>query len=154
MTDNRGGTRNLFVDNRTFLYVEVISSLIKDNSFALGKGATGKYQTDFYDFGDDRGRYMSEVGFLNTLLFSGILGVIIYFIFLFTVSFYAIYQSNNWLSKIFGLFIAFRWNLFFIEEFTLFDLNFFFYWILLGVVSSKAFRSMNDSELAAYLKLI
>lgn len=154
ITNDRGETRNLFEDNRTFLYAEVITSLLKNNNLVFGEGAVGKYKSDRYDFGDNRGRYMSEVGFLNTLLFSGILGVVLYFCFIFTVSFYALYRSNNWLSKMIGLFIAFRWILFFIEEITLFNLNFFFYWILLGLVSTNEFRKMNDLEVKSFFQEI
>jgi len=152
--DNKGQTRNYLEDNRTFLYAEVLLSLQKNGNLILGEGATGKYKSDFYDFGDRRGRYMSEIGFLNTLLFSGIIGLIIQSVFLFLVSYYALYKSNNWLSKMLGLFIASRWLIFFVEEYTLFDLNFFFYWVLLGIVSTNEFRSMTDSEIKNFFQKI
>lgn len=148
--DNKGQTRNYLEDNRTFLYAEVLFSLQRNGTLLLGEGATGKYKSDYYDFGDKRGRYMSEIGFLNTLLFSGIVGLLILSAFLFIVSYYALYKSNNWLCKMLSLFIASRWLIFFIEEYTLFDLNFFFYWILLGLLSTNAFRSMTDSEIKEF----
>ncbi|SHG28883.1 hypothetical protein SAMN05443549_103138 [Flavobacterium fluvii] len=148
--DNIGQERNYLDDNRTFLYAEVLSSLERKGNLILGEGAVGKYKSNYFDFGDRRGRYMSEIGFLNTLLFSGIIGFLIIFLFLFIVSYYALYKSNNWLSKMFGLFIACRWIIFFVEEFTLFDLNFFFYWILLGLISTNKFRSMKDSEVKMF----
>jgi hypothetical protein len=138
-------------DTRSFLYVEVINSLIKNNKLIAGEGGSGKYQSDVFDYlGDNRGRYGSEVGFLNTLLYSGIIGVILYAIMLYAASFIAIYRSNNWLCKMLGLYITFRWMIFFIEEFTQFDLNFLFLWITIGLVSSTRFRLMSDNRLKLY----
>lgn len=153
ISDSKGGTRNLFEDTRTFLFVDVFTSLQSNNNLVIGEGAVGKYKTDRYSF-DDRGRYMTEVGFLNTLLFSGLIGVFIFFIFLIVVSYFAIYRSNNYLCKMLGLLISFRWVLFFVEEFTLFDLNFFFYWIIIGLISSNKFRKLSNNDVKLMLSRI
>jgi len=155
MIDNEGQLeQNFMADTRTGLYVDVLSSLSQSENWLLGEGAGGKYQTERFDYlGDGRGRYGSEVGILNILLYHGIIGVVIYFLLLFSVSFIAIKRSNNILAKMLGLFIAFRWTYAFIEEFTQYDLNFYFFWIVMGLVSSASFREMNDDEIRNYLEL-
>ena len=148
-----GDEESLTADTRTFLYVEVFKSLLTTGNLVVGEGGSGKYKSDYFDtVGDHRGRYSSEVGFLNVLLYSGIIGLIIYFLILFLSSYYAIYKSNNFLCKMLGLLISARWSLFFIEEFTSFDLNTLFTWITIGLVSSIAFRSLTDNELKLYFK--
>ena len=49
-----------------------------------------------------------------------------------------------------GLFIASRFLLSFIEEFTQYDINFYFFWIAIGLVSSTQFRAMSDQQLKTY----
>ena len=115
----------------------------------FGEGGAGKYKSKY--LGDINGwRYGSEVGILNILLYDGIIGVMIYFLLLFAVSFIAIYRSNNYLSKLLGLFIASRFLLSFIEEFTQYDMNFYFFWIAVGMVSSSHFRKISDEQLKKY----
>lgn len=155
-TDNLGNEENLMTDTRTFLYVEILSSLKNSGNWIIGEGAAGSYESEwFYDDGGaiEGKRYGCEVGILNILMRFGIIGVIIYFCLLFSVSYYAIYFSSNLLSKLLGLFIAFRWTYSFVEEFTTFDLNFYFFWLIIGLVSSVAFRSLNDTEIRNYLNI-
>lgn len=156
-TNKEGKEENLVADTRTFLYEEVLSNFIYTGNWLLGEGAAGSYKSDrFYNTGgaiDDK-RYSSEVGILNVLLKNGIVGVVIYFLLLFIASFIAINYSNNTLSKLLGLFIGFRWLYSFLEEFTQFDLNFLFFWIVIGLISSESFRKMNNKEIMVTFKSI
>ena len=143
---------NLIQDTRTGLYVEVLSSVMENKTLLFGGGATEKYKSDlFITIDDGRGRYGAEVGFLNTLLYAGILGVLLYFIILITACYYAINYSNSFLSKMLGVFIAFRWVLFFIEDITKYDLNFYFLWIAIGMCFSTQFRMQTDDDLKKWL---
>ncbi len=153
--DKEGKQEDLAGDTRTFLYVDVFSTLNRTGHWLIGEGAAGKYDTLFFDdLGDGRGRYSSEVGLLNILLYNGFIGVTIYSLLIFIVSRIAITKSNNIISKLLGLLIAFRWLLSFIEEFTLFDLNFYFFWIMIGLVSSNIFRKMTDKEIKLFFQSI
>lgn len=156
-TMNRSGDEeNLMTDTRTFLYVEVLSSISNSGNWVIGESAIGSYETDwFYDEGGAmKGkRYGSEVGVLNNLMRNGVIGVVIYFLLLVTVSYNAIQNSNNFLAKVLGLFIAFRWTYSFVEEFTHYDLNFYFFWIVVGLVSSKQFRTMSDLDIKKFMEL-
>jgi hypothetical protein len=153
--DKDGKSEDLASDSRTFLYVDIFSTLTRTGHLLIGEGAAGKYDTVLFDYlGDGRGRYSSEVGILNILLYNGLIGVIIYTLLLFTISRIAITQSNNMLCKLIGLFIAFRWLISFIEEFTDFDLNFYFFWIALGLVSNYTFRKLTDKEIKLFFQSI
>ena len=150
-TIKNGEEADIFQDTRTFLYEEVFLSLNNSGHFIFGEGAAGKYKSRYFTDNNNKGlRNGSEVGILNILLYDGIIGVLVYFLLLFTVSYIAIAKSNNYLSKLLGLFIASRFFISFIEEFTQYDLNFYFFWLAIGLVSSNQFRAMSDKELKKY----
>lgn len=154
INSSSGEEESMTYDSRTFLYVEVLSSLKSSGNILIGEGSSGKYKSDYFDYlGDGRGRYGSEVGILNILLYNGIIGVAIYFLLLFSVSHFAINNSNNILAKLLGLYIAFRWTYSFVEEFTDYDINFYFVWLAIGLISTSQFRKMNDNEIIIFLKL-
>lgn len=147
-----GVESNLLVDNRTFLYVETISSMKNISNWIFGKGASGNYETSF--FGDEGGgvntygnRYASEVGILNIFLHQGLLGCLIYMFLIFKITKNALIKSKNNLIKMIAILLAFRWPLSFVEELTQYDLNFVFFWIMLGVISSKIFCNLTDDDL-------
>ncbi len=140
----------LGTDSRTFLYVEVLQSINKSGNYIFGSGMAEGYESIVIEVSNgtyNNKRYSCEVGILNILMQSGLIGVLIYFLVLFKVSLIAINQSSNMLSKILGLYIAFRWFLFFIEEMTQYDLNFYFFWLAIGLVSSNEFRAMDDKQI-------
>ena len=142
---------DLTADTRTFLYIEVLSSMYKNNSFIIGEGGCGSYESPFFSRNEPliktHGRYSSEVGFLNALLHTGLIGVLIYLTILIYVVYLGINKSKNFLCKMLALFIAFRWILFFIEDYTKFDLNYFYHWMTIGMCFSKEFRNLTDNQL-------
>jgi hypothetical protein len=138
---------DLKADTRTFLYVDVINSISKRKTWLMGEGANGGYETDSFDSLGTRGRMGCEVGILNVLLFLGVFGVLIYSLIFFYASFLAVYYSNSYLLKIIGIFVAFRWTYSWVEEFSDFDMNFFFLWMMIGFCFSKSARKMNDIEI-------
>jgi len=145
---------SLISDTRTFLYVEVLASMQNNNSFLFGEGATGKYKSDYFSgllSVHDKYRTSSEVGILNLLLWSGVLGIFLFFLFLFAVSNFGINNSNNTLCKMASVYISCHWFLMFLEEFSYFDLNNLVFWIAIGLVLSKKFRSLSDSEIKSMI---
>lgn len=153
--DSSGREISMSGDTRTFLYREVISSVMDSGHWLLGESSSGSYRSIFFfDTGGAMNgrRSLSEVGILNIFLYHGIIGVIVYCLLLYFVSSTAISNSNNYLSKMFGIVIASRWLFSFIEEFTLFDMNFFFFWLIMGYVSTNSFRSMTDREVALFFQ--
>lgn len=156
ISDSGGEDEDLMFDSRTFLYTEVFLSINSTTEIVIGKSAIGSYKTDFFDDGIggtiNGKRFGSEVGMLNIFMRYGLVGVIIYSLLIFVVSWYAINRSNNILAKMLGLFIAFRFTYSFIEEFTQYDLNFYFFWVAIGLVSSSRFRNMDEDEIKNYLQ--
>lgn len=158
ITSVGGGERtisDLSSDTRTFLYDEVFRSMAyKDSSFIFGEGAASGYQTIFFDSSavNSRGRYSSEVGFLNMVHSSGGIGVFLYALILFISAYYAINRSNNFLCKMLGLFLAFHWVIYFIEDVTKLDINYFFVWVAIGLCLSNTFRALNDEQVKQFFK--
>lgn len=147
-----GNKENLTADTRTFLYKECLSSMDTKDSFIFGEGGCGKYHSIFFKnklFGANR--YASEVGALNTLLYSGIIGLILYWLVFVFASYKAINDSDNILCKLLGLFIIFRWDYFFVEEFTSFNTNYFFLWLMIGMCLTPQFRRMTDEEICEWI---
>lgn len=143
-----GESDNMLADTRTLLYRENLTSMDKHNSFLFGEGGCGKYESlIFKNNVIGAYRYASEVGFLNTLLYSGVIGVLLYGLIFYKASRLAICYSNNVLVKLMGIFIIFRWDYFFVEEFTKFNTNFFWLWLMIGMCLSPAFRALSDEDL-------
>jgi hypothetical protein len=156
VSDTATTTKNLSSDTRTFLYKEVTFSMLKrDSSFIVGEGGGAAYETDAFSnlTLNERGRYGSEVGFLNTLLYSGAVGVVLYGLMLFVPAYYAINRSSNYLCKMLGLFLAFHWVIFFFEDFTRLDMNYYFIWLVIGLCLSKKFRALTDVEVKQFFNL-
>ena len=141
-------------DTRTFIYNEVVKDVCKQNSIVFGKSPSQPYHSDiFTNFGGaiDGARYSSEVHILNIFLHFGIIGVILFLSFLIHIAYVGLFQSKNSLAKMLALLILSRYILSFIEEFTLYDLNWFFFWLIAGLISSEKFREMSDSEIKHWL---
>jgi hypothetical protein len=143
-----GQEEDFAADTRTFLYEETLQTLSKRNSYLIGEGGAGSYESIFnFDFLLDQRRFGTEVGFLNVILHGGVVGVLLYFVVLSLASYYGVFVSKNWFSKSLGAALACRWCVFFIEDPTAFDMNMFFLWLGIGLSFSKAVRSMSDKEI-------
>jgi hypothetical protein len=151
MAGSNGGEESWTADTRTLLFIDVFNTLKSNNTWVFGEGAVAKYRTESFDNLVHNGaRYETEVGFLNTLLYSGIIGVVLYGGILFCSSFFGMFRSKNYLCKMLSLLIAFRWFTFFLEEFTEFDINFYFLWISIGILMCTKFRNMTDEQLRQF----
>ncbi len=151
VVDGGKESSNLIVDTRTGLYLEVFNSVLSTNTLVFGGGATAKYKTEMFDLGyniDERAG--TEVGFLNTMLYSGIVGVLFYFLILAYAVYLGLNKSNNFYSKMIAMFIAFRWLLFFIEDVTRYDMNLYFLWIAIGMSFSNEFRMLTDQQIKVW----
>lgn len=148
-TDNSSSDRvlNLSNDTRTFLYYEVFRSMDKrGSSLLLGEGGGSAYETEWFDdiVLNYRGRYGSEVGFLNVVLYSGFVGVFLYGVIILLASYFGICRSNNKLSKMIGLMTALHWPIFFIEDRPLLDMNNYLIWMSVGLCFSRSLRRLTD----------
>lgn len=142
---------NLTSDTRTTLYVDVLLTAQKYNSWLIGRSPARGNETSEPDFqeedmtGRDE-RYGNEVAILNIFTWTGIVGVFLYFLVFYKASYLAINKSNNIFAKIMGIIIAFRWLYAWVEDINYFTLTTFFLWLMLGFCLSKAFREMTNDE--------
>ncbi|MWW25908.1 hypothetical protein [Algibacter lectus] len=148
-------------DTRTFLYVEALGSALKNNYILFGRTPSRGY--DSVSFGNEakfvlktgkQERFGSEVAILNIFTWNGLIGVILYFLVFAKASFLALYRSKNYIVKLLGVFVAFRWAYSFAEEFTIFGLQYIFLWITIGICYSTKFRGMNNTEIKIWASSI
>jgi len=157
-TTSKGTEINLTADSRTFLYEEVLESAIKYKYALFGiTPARGNESETFgyiaqYDLKTGRNeRYSNEVSILNIFTWTGCVGVILYFIIFFRATYLAINKSQNIFMSIIGLYIAFRWMIAWLEDFSTFNLSSVFLWIMISMCISKSFRNMSNNEFTIWI---
>lgn len=155
MVSSKNGDEDLTADTRTNMYEEVLGDLYKTDDIWLGRGSNGKYKTQYdwelvEDFGDERGNV--EVGFLKTLMYTGILGIVIYAIILLMAVYYGTNHTSNTLTKMLATFLACHWVVMFMENMPDYNIYFYFSWVAVGVCFSKKFRALTDSQIKEWLR--
>lgn len=146
---------DLKADTRTFLYVEVLYSTKFFNSWLIGRSPARGNLSEVFGEEDETGRgerLGNEVAILNVFTWTGIIGVILYFIVFFKASYVAINKSNNIFSKMLGLSIAFRWVYAWVEDVNGLTLTSIFLWLTIGLCFSKSFRLMTDDEVKYWVR--
>lgn len=158
-TQSDGKQEDLTADTRTGLYIEVIASAIKNDYVLLGR--TPARGNDSVIFGAEiegltntgkLERYTNEVSILNVFTWTGLIGVILYFLIFMRATYLAIHKSNSWYMKILGVYIAFRWTYAWVEDFSRFDLSYILLWLLLGMCFSTSFRNMTNLEFKYWVR--
>ncbi len=147
---------DLTADTRTSLYIEVLNTAQKYNTWWLGRSpAKGNETVLFSNIASITGkeeRLGNEVAILNIFTWTGIIGVFLYMLVFFRASYLAINKTNNVYSKMLGLYIAFRWLYAWVEDINNFSLNYYMVWIMIGVCISNEFRSMTDQEVKIWVR--
>jgi len=141
---------DLLTDTRTILYEEVILSAFKNDYLIFGRTPARGNDTDFWEdqteISGKNERFSNETGILNTFTWTGIIGMLLYFLVFYKATYLAINKSNNTYSKMIGIFLAFRWLWSWVSEFSAFELGFLSIWILVAMSFSKSFRNMTNNE--------
>ncbi len=155
---DEGGVKeeNLKADTRTFLYIEVIESARKYDYWLIGRSpARGNETVHFADFSEEitgrPERLRNEVGILNVFTWTGVIGIIFFFLVFFKASYMAVFRSANIYTKLVGLYIAFRWVYAWVEDAQGFDMNSFVIWFMIGICLSASFRKMSNAEVKLWL---
>ncbi|WP_405247876.1 hypothetical protein [Cellulophaga sp. Asnod2-G02] len=154
-----GEQEDLTADTRTGLYIEVLSSAILNDYVWLGRtpargndsvlfGAEIEAQTNSGKFE----RYANEVSILNIFTWTGIIGVILYFLVFIKATYLALNKSKSWYMKILALYLCFRWSYAWVEDFSRFDLSYTLLWIIIGMCYSSSFRNMTDREFKYWVR--
>ena len=135
---------NLRSDTRTFLYVDVFRDLKINKAFIFGKGMNAGYAShDFETFN----RLAVEVGFLQVLLKSGIVGFLLYITLIISAIFKALNDSKNLFIQYLGLLLSGYVLMFFIENIVCYNLLNIVFWLTVGMCHSKELRGLNDEEI-------
>jgi hypothetical protein len=135
---------NLRSDTRTFLYVDVFQDLKINNAYIFGKGINAGYTS--YDF-ETFNRLAVEVGFLQILLKTGIVGFLLYISLIISAIFKALNSSENYFMKYLGLLLCGYVLMFFIENIIGFNLFNIIIWTVVGMCHSRELRDLNDKEI-------
>ncbi len=141
---------NLLGDTRSFIYIEVLQTAKKYDSWVLGRSpARGNISDHFgeLDMNNRNERNANEVGILNYFTWMGLIGVILLFLVYYKASTLALFESNNFFAKILGLFVAFRWTYSWAEELNIFHIQYIYLWFMIGLCLSDKFRKMSDKEI-------
>lgn len=148
-------TEEIVADSRTFIYLEVIQSALKNNYVLFGRSPARGNETISFKEEDPTGRgerYRNEVAILNLFTWCGIVGVVIYFLIFYHVSYLGVNRSNNRFSKILGIFLSFRFLYSWVEDVNEFNLNYIVLWMIIGLCYSSKFREMNDNEVKIWVR--
>jgi hypothetical protein len=140
---------NPYADTRTFLYYEVFQDLRLNKAFLFGKGMNAGYASESFGMFN---RQIVEVGFLQMLLKTGIIGCLLYFWIILSAVFKALGKSKSLFMKALGLLIASYLLLFFIENIIAYNLLNIVIWFSIGVCHSQELRELNDQGIGNLFK--
>ena len=145
--------RELSVDTRTFLYVEVYSDLKEAHSLVTGKGSNGTYYSPYFDeTGEDTENRLSvEVGILALLLKGGIISIILYLTLSIAAVYHALFHSNNYIVMSLGFMILLHILILFIANSPDYSVYNYLIWFFTGVCLSKEIRMLSDTEIKTIL---
>lgn len=150
---------SLIEDTRTFLYTEVIGSAINNKYIWFGRTPARGNDTSAFSYIADvkygsgkAERPSNEAAILNTFTWTGVVGVVLYFLVFLIASNLAINKSNNYYMKIIGLYVSFRWLYAWVEDFQKFDILNITLWIMIIMCFSSSFRLMSDREFKIWIK--
>lgn len=154
-----GNEDSFFADTRTFLYEEEIASALKNNYWLFGHSMARGYETIAFADADKeimsetkrQERKSCEVSILNVFNYFGVVGVLVYFLIFTCAAYIAIKKSRNKYIKIVGVYVAFRWMFGWVEDYSQFDLNYLFLWIMIAMCFSIPFRQMSNNEFVSWL---
>lgn len=150
---------DLSADTRTFIYVEVLKSAIRNNYLIWGRTPARGYDSDY--FGSINAeelktgkfeRYGSEVGHLNIFTWLGAVGLVLLSLIYFYASNLALYKSNNIYLKFLAVLLSFKWAYGWVEESYSFSIFSISIWLIISICLSKQFRMMTNKDFELYVK--
>ena len=150
---NKVDGEKIVSDTRTFIYIEVINSAIKNNYVWLGR--TPARGNDSVFFGKQMGkelgtgkfeRHSNELCFPNIFTWLGVIGMLLYCAIYLKAAYLAMYKSNSVYMKMAALFIAFHFAYGWVEDFNRFDIMNISIWMGIAMGFSAEFRNMTNEE--------
>jgi len=148
---------NLIANTRSFLYVEIYNSINSLKDLLIGQGLNASYISEVFSRSSNliftEGRFRSEVGFLNLILKTGILGFFLLSLIFILPSYLGIVYSRNIVSKILSLKLMSYWLLLFIELYQEVNVSYFIIYFTSGLLMSKRLRNFDEVEIKNFLKI-
>ena len=150
---------NVYSDTRTFIYLEVFASAIRNDYLIFGRTLARGNDSAFFGafLGDDLKtgkfeRHSNELLHLNILTWLGLVGVFLYSLIYIRGSWLAVYRSKNFYVKLMGIFVAFHWAYGWVEDFNRLDIQNIALWSVIAMSYSSKFRVMTDAEFRAWFR--
>lgn len=146
---------DLAIDTRTFVYMELYEDLIENNKLWVGKGANGRYYSDYFSRveGDSPMRLNIEVAVLGLLLKGGLIAVVLNLTLIITAIVLAFFKSNNSFIIGMGYILLVHVVLMFLENVISYSSYNFLTWILVGMCLSKSFRNASNAQIQKLIKI-
>lgn len=150
-------------DTRTFIYVDVIYSALKNDYVWFGRTPARGNDGDVFFAHMGTGelepdmrleRYKNELCHLNIFTWMGLVGVFLYSIIYLQASILSLFFSNNRYMILLGGLTAFNWFYGWVENCNNFDMMDLAIWMIIGMCISKKFRKMSDTEFSLWFKSI
>lgn len=159
MVDGALVESDLSDDTRTFIYIEVLESAIRNGYLVWGRTpargndsvAFGTYSAEELKTGKYE-RHSNELLHLNLLTWIGLVGMLMYSFIYLRSSYLAVYRSNSKYLKYIGLFIVFHWSYGWVEDFNRFDIQNIALWSVIAIGLSSKFRAMSDAEFQYWVR--
>jgi hypothetical protein len=154
-------SRNILVDSRTAIYVDVFKELVEKDAVIWGLGGNGKTKTSLVDVANANfdviyreGRRSTESGMLNYFQYGGIIAALSYWLLLTTAAYNAIFKSKSNFMRMLGMFVAFKVVYSFIEDKMNVNIASFYLMFMISLCYNTIFLSLKDSEVAFLLKKV
>jgi len=133
-----------YADTRTFLYFEVFQDLRINDAFLFGKGLNAAYYSETFE---TFSRSVVEVGFLQLVLKTGIVGFVLYITVIVLSIIKALKKSSNLFIKTLGIMLSSYVLLLFIENIIAYNLLNVVIWLAIGMCNSEPLRKMSNKEI-------
>lgn len=150
-------------DTRSFLYEEAWLSGIRHNTLIQGRTPFYGYDSQFAETreGDallkkgQKAQRVSEVFIVNTLTWFGLIGIIIFFLFYYTIGIKSLTKIQNPYIAIFSTYIGFFWVENWIGNILLAPKgSFILLYMMMGMCHNPKLKKMNPTEMKKYLQLL
>ena len=142
----------LSVDTRTFLYVELLTDLKKNDSYLQGLGITKGYYSPYFSQRISDLRDVNEVHFLHYLMRGGGIWLILYMVVIIYSIFYAIKKSNNYLCLGGSIILSGYFFAGFICDINSFNFIHVILWFFISVCSSPKWNQLSNIEILKLIK--
>lgn len=143
---------NLLADTRTFIYRDVLSSSVENNSILFGNTPAKSVFIEGFDneITNLTGR-KNECGIANLYVWCGLIGVILMSFIYIQASNLAINHSKNYTLQLLGLYIAYRWIIFWIEDIQDPTIDNITLYMMIAIAYSRDFRYLSDKHIKLFI---